>query len=197
MPGGAPLYLLLNPAGMHEAVTDRRASLAIRVVTLGLVATTALAIPAASRAADPSATVADLALPPVAYSHAAQTSTGTMTLTIDSATNTAGWHVTILSSPFVYSGVNNGTNIPAANLSLDSAAAPVMTSGQAIDATGGPMVGANPAGTLDIARKTVQAQAAFGQGTYTQELNVSLSIPAQTAAGSYVGTLTVTAAVGP
>ncbi len=140
----------------------------------------ALVIPVGVRADNPSASVANLTLPAVTYSHAAQTSTGTMTLTIDSSTNAAGWHVTILTSAFLYSGANGGTNIPAANFSLTSAAAPAMTSGQAIDATGGPMVPAvSPVGTLDVARTTVQAQVGFGEGTYTQALGVSLSIPGQ------------------
>jgi hypothetical protein len=121
-----------------------------------------------------------------------------MTLTIDSSTNAAGWNVTILSSAFVYSGVNSGSNIPAANFALTSAAAPVMTSGQAVDATNGPKVPTtSPVGTLDSARKTVQANAEYGQGTYTQALGVSLTIPAQSRAGTYTGTLTTTIAAAP
>ena len=146
-----------------------------------------------------SASVANLTLGSVAASHSAQTSTGTMTLTADDSTGSnLGWNVTILSSAFVYSGANSGSDIPASNFSLTSAAAPTRTAGQAVDATGGPRVPAiSPVGTLDSARKTLQALVLFGNGTYTQALGVSLTIPADSAAGTYTGTLTTTIAAGP
>lgn len=146
-----------------------------------------------------SASVANLALGSVAYGHSDQASTGTMTLTVDdSSGSNLGWNVTILSSAFVYSGGNSGSNIPAANFSLTSAAAPVATAGQAIDPVGGPNVPViSPVGTLDSARKPIQAAVLFGKGTYTQSLGVSLTIPADSAVGTYTGTLTVTAAIGP
>jgi hypothetical protein len=145
------------------------------------------------------ASVADLTLTAVNYSHSAQAQTGTMTLTADDSTATgAGWNVTILSSAFVYSGANSGTNIPAVNFSITSAATPAMTAGQVVDATGGPKVPAtSPVGTLDSARKVIQANAAFGQGTYTQGIGVSLSIPAQSRAGAYTGTLTTSITAAP
>jgi len=145
------------------------------------------------------ASVADLALGSVAYSHNAQASTGTMTLTADDSTGSnLGWNVTIQSSAFVYSGANGGTDIPAANFSLTSAAAPARTAGQAVDAVGGPKVPViSPVGTLDSARKAVQALVLFGNGTYTQALGVSLSIPADSAAGTYTGTITTTIAAAP
>ena len=144
-----------------------------------------------------SASVADLVLGAVNYSHSAQESNGTLVLTAsDDAAD--GWNVTIVSSAFVYSGTNGGTNIPAANFAITAAAAPVITAGQAIDATGGPKVPAvSPVGTLDTARKTIQANGGFGQGTYTQSLGVRLTIPAQSRAGTYTGTLTTTIAAGP
>jgi hypothetical protein len=157
-----------------------------------------LAGPAASapaRAA--SASVANRTLGSVAYSHSAQASAGSMTLTVDDSAG-LGWDVTILTSAFVYSGANSGTAIPAANFSLTSAAAPTATAGQAVDGTGGPKVPTvSPVGTLEVARKTVQADAAFGQGTYTQALGVSLAIPAQGRAGTYTGTLTTTITAAP
>ncbi len=145
------------------------------------------------------ASVADMTLAAVPYSHSAQTQTGTMTLGADDSTGSgAGWNVTILSSAFVYSGTSGGTNIPAVNFSLASAAAPAMTAGQAVDTVGGPSVPTvSPVGALDSARKTVQAMVAFGQGTYTQALGTSLSIPAQSRAGTYTGTLTTTIAAAP
>jgi hypothetical protein len=95
-------------------------------------------------------------------------------------------------------GDNGGTNIPAANFSITSAAAPTATAGQAVDAIGGPKVPVvSPLGTLDSPRKTLQALLTFGNGTYTQALGVSLSIPADSAAGTYTGTLTITISAAP
>jgi len=149
------------------------------------------------------ASVANLSLASAAYSHSAQTNTGSMTLTVDDSSATAlGWNVTILSSAFVYSGSYSAgaTNIPAANFSLTSAAAPTVVAGQAVDSlgVGGPKVPTvSPVGTLDSARKTLQANATFGKGTYTQALGVSLTIPAQSVAGTYTGTLTTTITAAP
>lgn len=180
-------------------------------IILAVAATAALALPVgaadsitqAVTAGARTASVANLALPSVAYSHSAQTSTGSMTLTADDSTGSnEGWNVTILTSAFVWSagsgGASTGTDIPAANFSLTSAAAPTATAGQAVDATGGPKVPTvSPVGTLDTARKTVQANLTFGNGTYTQALGVSLSIPAQSAAGTYTGTLTTSITAAP
>jgi hypothetical protein len=145
------------------------------------------------------ASVADLTLTPLTYSNNAQANAGTMTLTVDDSSGTgAGWNVTIQSSAFVYSGANSGTNIPAANFSLTSAATPVMTAGQAVDVTNGPKVPASsPVGSLDSARKVIQANANYGLGTYTQSLGVSLNVPAQSRAGTYTGTLTTTISAAP
>lgn len=146
-----------------------------------------------------SASVANLTLPPVTFSHDPQVSSGTMTLTAtDNTVVGLGWNVTIQASTFVYSGPNNGTNIAASSFALTSAAAPVLVSGQAIDATNGPKVpAASPLGTLDVSRKVLQANLLYGVGTYTQALGVSLTIPAQARAGTYTTSLTTTISVGP
>lgn len=178
------------------------AGLGLTAVITALAAMPVLAVDTVTQAVNAgtrSASVADTTLTAVTYSHSAQTNTGSLTLTADDSSGTgAGWNVTILSSAFAYTGTNGGTAIPAANFSITSAAAPTMTAGQAIDATGGPKVPATGStGTLDVARKTIQANAGFGQGTYTQALGVSLNIPAQSRAGTYTGTLTVTISSGP
>jgi hypothetical protein len=145
------------------------------------------------------ASVADVTLGALSYSHSAQTNTGTMTLTADDSTGSnLGWNVTIQSSAFVYSGSGSGSDIPAANFSLTAAGAATRTAGQAVDALGGPKVPAiSPVGTLDSARKVLQALPLFGNGTYTQSLSVSLSVPADAAAGTYTGTLTTTISAAP
>lgn len=177
------------------------------IIALAATATLALVFPVAAAdtvtqavtAGARTASVANLALTDVAYSHTARTSTGSMTLTADDSTGSNnGWNVTILTSAFAYSGGNSGSDIPAANFSLTSAAAPTRTAGQAVDPVGGPSVPLiSPVGTLDTARKTVQAMLTFGNGTYTQALGVSLSIPAQSAAGTYTGTLTTSITAAP
>jgi hypothetical protein len=189
---------------MDKFSIRRRLALGLSAATLlvGTVAGPAFAadtVTQAVTAGTRTASVANLTLGGVAYSHSTQANTGSMTLTADDSTGSgAGWNVTVLSSAFVYSGANGGTNIAATNFSLSSAAGPVATAGQAVDVTAGPKVPTvSPVGTLDSARKTVQADAAFGQGTYTQALGVSLSIPAQSRAGTYTGTLTTTIASAP
>ncbi|CAN5823312.1 hypothetical protein BH24CHL5_BH24CHL5_05730 [soil metagenome] len=154
---------------------------------------------AITAAGNRTASVADLTLASVAYSHSSQLSTGSMTLTADDSTGSnLGWNVTILSSAFAYSGPNDGSAIPAANFSLTSAAAPVRVACQTVDATGGPKVPlVSPVGTLDTARKTVQALVLFGKGTYTQALGVTLTIPAASVPGTYTGTLTTSITAAP
>lgn len=149
------------------------------------------------------ASIANLTLGAKTYSHSNQTSTGTMTLTADDSTGSGnGWNVTVQSSAFVYSGTNSGTNIAASNFSITTANAPTVVAGQAIDTTatppGGPKVpGTGATGALDVARKTVQAEVGYGQGTYDQGLAVSLTIPGGARAGTYTGTMTVTIAAAP
>jgi hypothetical protein len=147
-----------------------------------------------------SASIANLTLSAVSYSHSAQTSSGTMVLTADDSSGSgAGWNVTVQGSDFVYTGSNGGTDIPAANFSVTAASAATSTAGQTVDGTGGPKVPAafSAPATLDSARKTLQANANYGQGTYTQNLSVSLAIPAQSRVGTYTGTMTVTISSGP
>lgn len=144
-----------------------------------------------------SASYADLTIASVAYSHTAQTTASQpMTLTADDSTGSGlGWNVTVQSSAFAYTGSNGGTAIPAANFVLGTPGTPTATAGQAYDATGGPNAGVG--GSLDAARKVISANAGFGQGTYTQTVGAQLTIPAQSRAGTYTGTLTTTITSGP
>lgn len=202
-----------------SSVSGRRATLAARpgsrhrppAGTLLLVLTTAasLAFPIPAWAAL-SASVADLALGAVPYSHADRAASGTLTLTAeDTGTclvtcSNEGWNVTLQASPFGYSGPNNGAPISAANLVITTAHPPTRVSGQEISATGGPRT-TNVTGALDVARKTLQADGPsgvltveyYGIGKYQQAIDVSLTVPGGTRAGTYTTTLTVTIAAGP
>lgn len=149
-----------------------------------------------------------MAFPPLSYSHGTQTVTGSLTL---DATDTgsligtnAGWNVTLQSSAFTYSGANSGTPIPAVNLAITTSHPPTRLAGQEIDSSGGPRT-TNVTGTLDVARKTLQADGPsgvlvrthYGIGTYRQIVDVTLAVPAQSRAGTYTSTLTVTMSAGP
>lgn len=150
------------------------------------------------------ASVADVTLPRAAFQNAAHDVTGTMVLTAEDTRGDVipgGWSTTIESSDFVWVGsATDGANIPAANFALTLAAAPSYVSGQAIDTTAatGPQVPPTIAyGTLASPIKTLRATAAYGLGKYTQDLSVTLTIPAQSRAGTYTGTLTTTISATP
>jgi hypothetical protein len=148
------------------------------------------------------ASVADLTLPSVAYQNAAHDVTGTMTLSADDSTGSgAGWNVTIQSSAFTWVGTaNGGTDIPASKFALTSAAAAVMVAGQAVSpalSTGPQVPPTSPIGSLATPRKVLVATAAYGAGTYTQALGVTLTIPAMSRVGVYTATLTTTITSAP
>lgn len=148
------------------------------------------------------ASVADLTLPSTAYQNAAHDVSGSMVLTADDSTGSgAGWNVTIQSSSFAWVGTaNGGTDIPATKFALTSAAAPTAIAGQAVSvalSTGPQVPPTSPIGTLDTARKVLVATAAYGAGTYSQTLGVTLTIPAQSRVGVYTGTITTTITSAP
>jgi hypothetical protein len=156
-----------------------------------------------------SASVDDLSLASGPYSHQDRVVTGSLGLTATDTgtlvgTTNAGWNVTIQSSSFAYSGPNNGTPIPAANLAITAAHPPTRVSGQAISPTGGPRT-TNVTGSLATPRKTLQADGPsglitltyYGIGTYRQMVDVSLLVPGRTRAGTYTATLVVTISQGP
>jgi hypothetical protein len=152
-----------------------------------------------------SASVADLTLPSVPYQNAAHNVTSTMTLTVDDSTNSnAGWGVTIQASGFVYTdgaGTPNAANdIPAADFAVTSAADPLTLAGHLasnVAATGPEVATTFVAGSLSSPRRTIEATAGYGQGTYTQGLGVTLSIPAMSQVGTYTSLLTVTLVAAP
>jgi hypothetical protein len=145
------------------------------------------------------ASVADLALASIPYSNTAGQRSGTMNLTASDATSAGtGWHVTVQSSAFVYSGGNGGTDITADHFSITQAAAPILTVGELVDSTGGPKVPfGGGTGALDEPRTVLAASPGFGAGTYTQQLGVTMTIPGQSRVGTYTGTITTTIASGP
>jgi WxL domain surface cell wall-binding len=192
---------------MDRKTSHRRLAVSIgaAVLLIGSVAGPAFAADTVTLAITGSgltASIADLTLTSVAYQNTAHNVTGTMVLTADDSTGSgAGWNVTILSSAFVWVGTaNGGTDIPAAKFALTSAAAPTTVAGQAVSvalSTGPQVPPTSPIGTLDTARKVLVATAAYGAGTYSQALGVTLTIPAQSRVGIYTGTLTTTITSAP
>ncbi|MEO8538841.1 MAG: WxL domain-containing protein [bacterium] len=168
-------------------------------------ATTALAtdVSQSVTAGSLTANIANLTLPAATYSNASQTRSGTMVLQVaDNRDTQAGWNVSIVmtAAGFVYSGSYTNVAIPSANFTLDSAEVPVMVSGQAVGlaaATGPQVPPTSPLGTLDVTRMPIKATAAYGNGSYTQDLGVTLTIPGQSRVGTYTGVLTVTASNSP
>ena len=162
---------------MHEIASQRRVALGLVAAALlvGTLAGPALAadtVVVAITGSGLTASVADLSLTSVPYQNTAHDVTGTMVLTVDDSTGlAAGWNVTIQSSAFVWVGTaNGGTNIPASNFALTSAAAPTLIAGQVVSATAatGPQVPPlSPLGSLNTPRKVVSATAAYGSGTYS------------------------------
>ena len=148
------------------------------------------------------ASIADLTFTSVPYQNSAHDVTGTMTLTADDSTGSgAGWNVTVMSSAFTWVGTaNGGIDIPASGLALTTPAAPSFIAGQAIGpalSTGPQVPPTSPIGRLDTPRKTLVATAAYGSGTYSQALGVTLTVPAMSRVGTYTGTLTTTITSAP
>jgi WxL domain surface cell wall-binding len=147
------------------------------------------------------ASVADLVLPSVSYQNAAHDVSGTMVVTADDSRGTAaGWSVTVEGSDFVYAGAAGGTDIPATAFALTSAEEPTWIAGQAVSLTAanGPQIPPEIVyGSLAVPIKTIRATAAYGAGTYSQNLGVTLTIPAQSHVGTYTGTLTTTISATP
>ena len=192
---------------MHEIASQRRVALGLVAAALlvGSLAGPAFAadtVVVAVTGSGLTASVEDVSLTSVPYQNTAHDVSGTMVLTVDDSTGlAAGWNVTIQSSAFVWVGTaNGGVNIPATNFALTSAAAPALISGQVVSATAatGPQVPPlSPLGSLNAPRKVISATAAYGSGTYSQDLGVTLTIPAQSRVGVYTGTLTTTITSAP
>lgn len=148
-----------------------------------------------------SASVSDLIFPSVAYRNEAQAVTGTMVVSADDSRGTgAGWSVSVQGSVFVYAGAAGGTDIPASAFALTSAEEPTWVAGQAVSliAANGPQIPPEIVyGSLESPIKTIRATAAYGAGTYLQELGVTLTIPGQSHVGTYTGTLTTTISATP
>lgn len=175
----------------------------------------AMVLSAASPArAELSAILTSVTMPAVVSSHQVQVTSGRMVLTATDDTSEctppdpaqgqagsgAGWHVSVQASPLAYSGPHAGTALPAAALAVASVdPVPEHIAGPSpVDPENGPRLpAASPVGTLDTPRTILVANPGYGCGTYIEGINLSLTIPADTIAGTYTSTFTTTIASGP
>ena len=103
----------------------------------------------------------------------------------DLSASDAGWDVTLVASDLA--GANGGT-ITAGNMSVTGYGALASISGATTNIqTGTP-------GSIGSPTALLSASAGSGVGDYTQAFNLGLVLPADSLAGSYAGTLTVTIA---
>ena len=176
-----------------------RTKIAIGVLALGLL----IAVPVVGaesvtqsvEGGDRSASVSGVDLGSIGYSHEQQTSGGSISILVDDSTGSnAGWNVTLQASDFT----DGNRVIGAGNFAIVGAGTPTHIAGQEISAEFGPKVPWNGGtGSLDTARKILSASEGYGKGTYGQELDVELTVPGQTLAGTYGANLTVNITAGP
>lgn len=138
---------------------------------------------------DRTATLAgDVTFPGVNASHSDQAATpqDTSVEVNDLSGTEAGWNVTIVASDLTLSG--GSATIPAADVSLAGFGALASTSGATTGITAG------SEGSIGSAVTLLSAPAGDGVGDYTQAFSLGLTVPGDTPAGAYSGTLTVTIA---
>jgi hypothetical protein len=92
----------------------------------------------------------------------------------------------------VYSGSNGGSPIPASNLQLTNSGTPTVVTGAITGVTRTPSTG-----SLATSQKVLTASSGSGNGTYEQQLDVSLTIPGNARAGTYTSTITLTSVAAP
>jgi hypothetical protein len=137
----------------------------------------------------PTITISSVSLQPVSYSAEEQYSPGQLSYTIAAESGTApGWTVSVQAGDLVYSGQHGGENIPASNLAISAANAPAHISGDGLDGVYVPADGAT--GGLNTPRNVLTADAGYGDGVYSQGLDLTLTIPGGASPGSYSGTVT-------
>jgi hypothetical protein len=178
---------------------DTLSSVRLRRPAIAVLAATVLALlVAAPGLSTTTGSVANLPMVAATVSHITQNKAGTLALSVTDTVG-LGWKVTVQSSNMKYSGsfgLTPANDIPAANLSLGTPAKPVFVSGQAINATYGPKA-VGTGGVLSAAIKVINANSGYGTGSYSQNLPLTVSIPANPRQGTYTATLTVTITAGP
>jgi hypothetical protein len=100
-----------------------------------------------------------------------------------------GWRVTLSVLEFTNTC---GGSLPPNALTIDSAGTVVVINGQPVGQRGGPKVGANSVGqSLNSSKPTLVAKPGFGNGAYSVDLRLRLSVPSKTKPCTYVPTFVV------
>jgi hypothetical protein len=137
----------------------------------------------------------------VAYSVEDQQMGGQLQLTVDDATGfegkNTGWHVTIEASDFDCSCGDDAQNIEASNFILTDIAQPQLIFGQQVDEKFGPLALKPAAFSLETARKVNTSDIGFGNGRYSQDLGVELTVPGMSRPATYTSLVTITYAAAP
>jgi len=202
--GEMPMDVAFSPTGTVAYVTSYADSVsvirfdpALSASTVPAAAESTSAVSASVAAGVLSASLGAVAFAEVPFSHGVQTVAADVTLAADDKTGLLyGWNVTLQASALVWTSPSHTTdaarNIPAANLSLAAAGTVATTTG---DAFIGTKLASNAA--LGSAVSVFSTGVGQGSGAYTVPLQVSLTVPANAAAGSYAGTLTTTISAAP
>lgn len=125
------------------------------------------------------------------YSLVDSTVHGNLTYQVDS-NGCSGWNVQVSASAYQYTGPNNGTSIPSSNLQLTATGDPIVISGVGTGVSRQPSTG-----PFNAPLKVLSAAAGSGNGTYQQQLDIDLTIPGRSVAGTYQSTITVSSAAAP
>jgi hypothetical protein len=88
--------------------------------------------------------------------------------------------------------INTTSALPSSAVALKSYGELIVSYGQAVDPSGGPFL-ANTAlfQSMDMPRTVVAADPGYGNGVYRAEVQLRLTVPANTAPGTYVPTFTI------
>jgi putative surface cell wall-binding protein len=173
--GGAALACVLVGALAAPAFADNN----------GSQATANAAVTAGDRAATLAGSVTFPAVP-ASHSNQAATAQNTSVEVNDLSGTDAGWNVSIVASALALNG--GSATIPAGDVSLAGFGALASISGATTGITPGSVASIGSAVAL------LSAPAGDGVGDYTQAFSLGLTVPADTPAGAYSGTLTVTVA---
>jgi hypothetical protein len=120
-----------------------------------------------------------------------QTAVGALTYRVTGA-GCSGWSTSVSAGPFTYTGTARSSEIPANSLVMTNMTAPTVISG-----SGTGVAGTAQTGGLGTTRKLISASPGSGNGTYEQQLEITMTLPAGSTVGTYKSTITITTAAAP
>jgi hypothetical protein len=138
----------------------------------------------------------DLHLSPLTFSYETQGVIGEVQITATDATaEQTGWSVNLQADDFT-----GPRTVDAANLEVYYVDAPVKVAGQDINAGGPKIPGFTALGSISKrtgGRNVLHALPNSGKGTYTENVGLQLTLPAEAPVGQYNTVLTVTITAAP